>query len=86
MARPATHVPSDAEAFALSVALAMYFGWRTDNSHPQFYNVIAEEVRRARCTTQLCTKSEIVTLIQEKLWKKIPGDQLMCPASVADMF
>jgi hypothetical protein len=71
-----THVPSEVEGFALAIALTMYFVKQTDSSHPQFYSVIAEEVKRMRATTQIWSKDEIKKLIQEKLWKKIPGDQL----------
>ena len=44
----ATHVPSDSEGLGLAVGLVMYFTWRTDNSHPQFYAMIAEDVARER--------------------------------------
>ena len=38
--------------------------------------MIAEECKRARYTTQMWSKDEIKTHIQEKLYKKIPGDKL----------
>ena len=72
-ATAAVHVPSDAEGFALATALALYWSKQMDNTHPQFYTVVASEVKRLGCTRQTWTAGEIATLVQEKLWKKVPG-------------
>ena len=72
----AGHVPADSEGLALATALVMYFSRQTDNTHPQFYDVIAQETKRARGTLQIWSKEEIKQYIQEKLWKKIPGEKL----------
>ena len=74
----ATHVPSDSEGFALATALTMYWCKQTDNTHPMFYDVVASETKHAKGTSQLWEKVEIKELIQDKLWKKIPGARSHC--------
>ena len=75
-ASKAMHVPSDSESLALTTALVMYWTWRTDNTHPSFYLKVASEVRACKGSSQMWTKDEIKAHVQEKLYKKIPGDQV----------
>ena len=61
-----THVPSEAEAFALNVGTAMHWALRRSSNNPSFFKLVASEVKRTEATAQDWDHDEMVHLFHNK--------------------
>ena len=65
------HMPAESEALALIVATAMMWAKlrdsTPDSTHPQFFQVISDEVRRAEGSLQHWSRDELHYIFHEKL-------------------
>ena len=67
------HMPSDAEALALMVGCAgMLWVLRRSADNPEFFTLVASEVKRIKATSPLWTRDEMVFFFHQKILGGIP--------------
>ena len=65
------HTPSEGEQLAIATAAAMLWAELKSSMWPDFFSIIAEEVKRAGSTTISWTKSDIVWVFHDKAMNTI---------------
>ena len=69
-------VPSEAEGFAIAVAGAMQWAHLRTSVNPMFFDLIASECKRLKCTQTVWTRDEMVYFIQQVVFNTIPQEGL----------
>ena len=72
----AVRLPSEAEGLALAVAAAMLWAKLRTSANPVFFDTIASECKRLKCTPSVWTRSEMVYFVHQKVFNTIPQEGL----------
>jgi hypothetical protein len=60
-----THVPSEVEGFGLTVACAMQWVHLRNSAHPDFFSIVAQEVKSIECTHQMWAREELKRMFHD---------------------